>query len=218
MDRKSDAVLQSGPQQLSRRYSDASNVFGFPISANQFQVLETDQSATSSRSTEQRQEGLIDPRTTRQKRWAARGTEAQRAETERATTATVSVENAQGICTTSGSVINPGALQNSSQLFHSFSVGPSGNFAVQSVGPPVHYMLESGIGVSGGDSLLYSDPNCNKRISYAGPEWSAGRPGHTPTRRILACDEHLEDSCAGQDWSAGRPSHRLFGARTAACL
>ena len=218
MDRKSDAVLQSGPQQTSRRYSDASNVFGFPTSANQFQVLETDQSATSSRSTEQRQEGLIDPRTTRQQRWAARGTEAQRTETERATAATVSVENAQGICTTSGSVINPGAIQNSSQLFHSFSVGPSENFAVQSVGHPVHYMLEPGVGVSGGDSLLYSDQICNKRISYAGPERSAGRPGHTPTRRIFACDENIEDSCAGQDWSAGRPSHRLFGARTAACL
>ena len=25
--------------------------------------------------------------------------------------------------------------------------------------------------------------NCNKRISVAGPERSAGRPGHTPTRR-----------------------------------
>ena len=94
MDRKSDAVLQSGPQQTSRRYSDASNVFGFPTSANQFQVLETEQSATSSRSTEQRQEGLIDPRTTRQQRWAARGTEAQRTETERATAATISIENA----------------------------------------------------------------------------------------------------------------------------
>ena len=56
--------------------------------------------------------------------------------------------------------------------------------------------------------------NCNKRISHAGPERSAGRPGHTPTRRILECDENIEDSCAGQDWSAGRPSHRLFGART----
>ena len=80
-------------------------------------------------------------------------------------------------------------------------------------------MLETGVGVNGGgDSLLYSDSICNKRISYAGPERSAGRPGHTPTRRIFACDENIEDNCAGQDWSAGRPSHRLFGARTAACL
>ena len=199
MDRKSDAVLQSGPQKTSRRYSDARNVFGFPTSANQFQVLETEQSATSSRSTEQRQEGLIDPRTTRQRRWAARETEAQRTETERAIDATVSLDNAQGICTTSGSVLNPVAIEKSSQLFHSFSAGPSENVAVPSVGPTIHYMLETCVGVSGGDFSLYSDQICNKRISYAGPEWSAGRPGHTPTRRILACDEHLEDSCAGQD-------------------
>ena len=66
--------------------------------------------------------------------------------------------------------------------------------------------------------MACTDSKCNKRISYAGPERSAGRPGHTPTRRILGCDENIEDSCAGQDWSAGRPSHRLFGARTAACL
>ena len=218
MNGKSAAVLQSEPQKTRRRYSEASNVFGFPTSVNQFQGLETEPGATSSRSIEQKQEGLIDPRTTRQRRWAAQGTEAQRTETEKATVATVLLENAQGICTTSGSVVNPVAIQNSSQLFYSFSAGPSDNFAVSSVGPSVHYLLESGVGVSGGDYSLYSDLNCNKRISHAGPERSAGRPGHTPTRRIFACDENIEDSCAGQDWSAGRPSHRLFGARTAACL
>ena len=121
MDRTNEAVLPSEPQQTVRRNSDASHVFGFPTSANQFQVLETEQSATSSRPSEQRSEGLIDPRTTRQRRWAAQGNEAQRTETEMATAATVSLENAQGICTTSGSVINPVAIQNSSQLFHSFN-------------------------------------------------------------------------------------------------
>ena len=215
MDRTSDAVLQSKPQQTSRQCSDVRNVFGFPTSANQFQSLETEPSAASSRSTEQRPEGLIDPRTTRQRRWAAQGIEAQRTETERAAAATVVEDNAQGICTTSGSVLNPVAIQNSSPLFHSFSAGPSENFAVPSVGHPVHYQLDSG--VSGGDTL-YRDLICNKRISYAGPEWSAGRPGHTPTRRIFACDEHIEDSCAGQEWSAGRPGNRPFGARTSACL
>ena len=76
MNRKSDAVLQSEPQKTSRHYSEASNVFGFPTSVNQFQGLETEPGATSSRSIEQRQEGLLDPRTTRQRRWAAQGTEA----------------------------------------------------------------------------------------------------------------------------------------------
>ena len=58
---------------------------------------------------------------------------------------------------------------------------------------------------------------CNKRISDAGPERSAGRPGHTPTRRNLACGKTIEDSCAGPDWSAGRPGTMPFGARSAAC-
>ena len=219
MKSNSDVVQQSGLQSSRRRHSGTSvpsTVFGFQLSANQFQILNSDQTVSSPRSTEQHQEGLVDPRTTRQWRWSTSGTASQETKTEEALLATVSLENAQGICTTSGSVINPVAIQNSSQLFHSFSAGPSENFTVQSVEQSVKNMLEPG--VSGGESSLYSDLNCNKRISHAGPERSAGRPGHTPTRRILACDEHIEDSCAGQDWSAGRPSHRLFGARTAACL
>ena len=62
-----------------------------------------------------------------------------------------------------------------------------------------------------------TDRICNKRISDAGPERSAGRPGHTPSRRELACEKTIEDSCAGQDWSAGRPGNRPFGASFAAC-
>ena len=57
-------------------------MYGFPISANQFQVLQTEQQAASSRSTEQKEEGLIDPRTTRQRRWAAQGTEGKEAKAE----------------------------------------------------------------------------------------------------------------------------------------
>ena len=81
----------------------------------------------------------------------------------------------------------------------------------------VNYSLDSGVNVGDGDSL-YSDVNCNKRISCAGPERSAGRPGHTPTRRTLACGKLIEDSYAGYDWSAGRPGNRPFGASSAACL
>ena len=150
IDRKSDAVLQSGPQQTIRRYSDANNVFGFPTSANQFQILEIDQSATPSRSIEQRQEGLIDPRTTRQSRWAAQGIEAQRIETERATVATVHYKTAQGT-SSSENFVHPVAIDYSSPFVHSFSADPSENVAVLSVGPTVHYQLDSG--VSGGDSL-----------------------------------------------------------------
>ena len=72
-------------------------------------------------------------------------------------------------------MLNPGAIQNSSQFVNSFSAGPSDNFAVQTVGPTVHYLLEPG--VSGGDYSLYSDLNCNKRISHAGAGEVGGATG-----------------------------------------
>ena len=189
MERKDESVLSSGPQSSRRLHSGTSvpsTVFGFDVSANQFQVLETEQSATSSRSTEQRREGLIDPRTTRQRRWTARETEAQRTETERATAATALLENIQGT-DESGHDLNPVVFENSSPFFHSFSVSSS-DILQQSV-EPVHYLLGTGASV---DDALYrlgvkdvacTLQNCNKRISDAGPERSAGRPGHTPTRR-----------------------------------
>ena len=121
--------------------------------------------------------------------------------------------------------MEPVAVGNSQFFPYSFPASSS-DILLQS-GEPVHYMLETGaLNVDGGTNALYAgesvkdvacmDPNF-KRISYAGPEWSAGRPGHTPIRRILACDKTIEDSCAGQDWSAGRPGNRPFGARSAAC-
>ena len=136
MERKNDAVLSSGSQAVIRRHSGTSvskEVFGFQLSENQFQILNSDQTASYPRSTEQHQEGLVDPRTTRQWRWATRGTASQETKTEEALLATVSLENAQGICTTSGSVINPVAIQNSSQFVNSFSAGPSETFAVPSL-------------------------------------------------------------------------------------
>ena len=88
-----------------------------------------------------------------------------------------------------------------------------------------NFELESGNFVDATDAVYSNsvidvecmDGHCNKRISTAGPEWSAGRPGHTPIRRDFACVSQLEDRCAGPERSAGRPSHRLFGARLPAC-
>ena len=114
--------------------------------------------------------------------------------------------------------MDPGVSVQCSQFFidHSFSASSADILPVQSV-EHVNYSLDSGVNVGGGDSL-YTDFKCNKRISCAGPETSAGRPGHTPTRRRLACRKLIEDSYAGQDWSAGRPGNRPFGASSAACL
>ena len=203
MDRKSESVLPSGPQSSRRQHSGTSvsnAVFGFDLAENQFQILNSDQTASAPRSTEQHQEGLVDPRTTRQWRWAMRGTASQETKTEEALLATASLETAQGICTPSGSVINPVAIDYSSQSVHSLSAGPS-------FGPSVHYLLEPGVS-GGGDDSLYGDLICNKRISYAGPERSAGRPGTMPFgARTSACLPTQAVCISGPYGSASQQSH-----------
>ena len=169
------------------------------------------------------EEGLVDPRSTRLSRLAAPRAEDQGTLADGRIPATVPIDrDAQGTFV-SGDCVDPVVFETCSQFFtHSFSACPSDILNSQSVGP-VHYLLESGAVVD--DVLYYEDVNdvactdlkCNKRISVAGPERSAGRPGHTPTRCDLACEKTIEDSCAGHDWSAGRPGNRPFGARTAAC-
>ena len=220
MKSKSDSVAPKGPQSSRRRISggiNVSEVYGFPIVENQFALFQSDQSTESQLST-QREVGLVDPRTTRHLRWATQQAVDQEAKTKQAESATVSsLSNTQGI-SNSGTNVNPVVLEDCSQIFidHSFSASSVDILPVQSV-EHVKYSLDSGVNVGGGDSL-YSDFKCNKRISCAGPERLAGRPGHTPTRRTLACGKLVEDSYAGQDWSAGRPGNRPFGASTAACL
>ena len=104
--------------------------------------------------------------------------------------------------------MDPVVSKTCSQFFtHSLSACPPNILDLQS-GGNVQNLLE--FGAVADDALYYhdvddvvcTDGKCNKRISVAGPERSAGRPGHTPTRRILACGNIIEDSCAGQDWSA----------------
>ena len=216
MDTNNDSVTGKGPRSSSRQHSGgnfASEVFGFPLSTNQFSTLQSELPAVSQRPV-QEEEGLVDPRKTRLLRWTTQRTEDKEAKTEGAVSATVQLANNAQEIVDSGTCFQPVAFENSSSFFNSFSASPSDTFPMQSVGP-VHYVLDSG--VVGGDSL-YGDLKCNKRISNAGPEWSAGRPGHTPTRRLLACGKTIEDSYAGQDWSAGRPGNRPFGASTAAFL
>ena len=229
MDINSDPVVRDRPQSTVHRpqneRSSISTVFGFSVIQNQFQLLQS----AEFQSPGQREEGLVDPRTTRHLRQAARrATEDQETLNSGNTSFTVHLENpAQDICT-SDICVKPVAVGNTSQFFpYSFSASSS-DILLQS-GELVHYMLGNGaVNVDGGKDALYTigmnvkdvtcmDPNF-KRISNAGPEWSAGRPGHTPTRRILACDKTIEDSVAGQDWSAGRPGDRPFGASTVPCL
>ena len=111
--------------------------------------------------------------------------------------------------------MDPGVSVQCSQFFENSFLACSPDILSQQSGGNVQYLLGDGVNV--GDELCDS-LKCNKRISCAGPEWSVGRPGHTPTRRQIACEKLVEDSCAGQEWSAGRPGNRPFGASTAACL
>ena len=197
-------------------------MLGFPTVANQFNVLESNQTADFQCPREEEEVGLVDPRTTRHLRAAASRAEVRGRQAAVQQPVTVHYSSdAQGI---SGTCVEPVTSESCSSLFvdNSFSASPVDILSLQSAGP-VHYTL--GTGAIGDDALYTVDVedvactlnNCNKRISNAGPERSAGRPGHTPIRRTLACEQNIEDRCAGQDWSAGRPDLTSFGASSAAC-
>ena len=212
-------MAQRSPQSPNRSCSGESSIntiFGFPVDQNQFKVLQSNQPVESQRSTK-REEGLVDPRTTRLQRLAAQRTEDTRDQAvEELTTTVPTCSTAQGIV--DSDCVEPDAIRNCSQFFpYSFPACSPNILSLQS-GGNVQNMLDSGAAVNVGDDSLYDSLKCNKRISCAGPEWSAGRPGHMPTRRTFACEKLVEDSCAGQDWSAGRPGNMPFGASTAACL
>ena len=73
MDFPHDSVTQNSPYTVNRRLSgdtSVSEVFGFPIAANQFSNLQVSQPAKT-QCQEQEDVGLVDPRTTRHLRIAA---------------------------------------------------------------------------------------------------------------------------------------------------
>ena len=71
MEPVSDPVVREGPQSSNRQprseRTPASAVFGFPVAANQYAVLQS----AEFQSQGPREEGLVDPRTTRHLRQAA---------------------------------------------------------------------------------------------------------------------------------------------------
>ena len=138
MDYTNDLVAQQRPHSFNRRPSGgtpASEMFGFSVSENQFNVL----LPAVSQSQAQDEEGLVDPRSTRLLRLAARRAEDQGTLVDGGVPATVIVNrDAQGILA-SGYCIDPVVSAISSQFFtHSFSAGPSDILNLQSVGS-VHY-------------------------------------------------------------------------------
>ena len=99
MESTSDSVAQKGPHSIKRRPNGGlsiSEVLGFPMSNNQFSVLQTVQTAEF-QSQSLREEGLVDPRSTRLTRLAARRVEDQGTLAHRGFPATVLVfRDAQG--------------------------------------------------------------------------------------------------------------------------
>ena len=107
------------PSQLPRTQISSRTVYGFPVSSNQYQLLEDSRSAEST-SSKQVQDRLVDPRTTRLAR--------QRAAREIAEQGTLKNLSSEGICSIvppindaqgifdSGSCVKPVA----SEIHHSF--------------------------------------------------------------------------------------------------
>ena len=187
---KSDAQRRPNqPSQLPRTEIPSSSVYGFPVLVNPFQSLQELQLAVSTNQS-QIQDRLIDPRKTRLARLQAarRDAEQETLETlssERIFDTVPLVQDVQGTSTSEG-IDQPVASGICSQFFpHSLFVSQSNILRVQS-GGIVQNLLDTGVVVD--DALYTSSLNdvtctneiCNKRISYAGQERSAGQPSHTP--------------------------------------
>ena len=85
MKSKSDSVPPVRPPPARHRNSggeSASEVFGFTVDENQFAVLQSEQTAVCQRSTEQREVGLVNPRTTRHLRWSTQQAANREAQTK----------------------------------------------------------------------------------------------------------------------------------------
>ena len=198
----SKKAAQKGSQLCNHRPSGgnlASEVFGFPVATNQFRVL----SPTESQSQLQREEGLVDPRSTRLSRLVAQRAEAQGTMGDGEILATVLIErDAQGTFV-SDDCVDPVVSEFSSQIVsHSLPACPPDIMESQS-GGNVHYLL--GTGAIFDDALYYhnvndvacTDETCNKRISVAGMERSAGRPGNRPFGASSAACPSPITACLG---------------------
>ena len=180
----------------------SSSVFGFPVSVNQYQLLQDSRSAVS-QSSRQNEDKLIDPRSTRLSRQqAARGTEEQGTlYTEGILNTVPPVNDAQGIFD-SRDCVEPVASGNNHSFFpHSLS-GSAPDFLESQSGGNVQNLLEIGVY----DDAMYNDDvnevtcmerNICKRISNAGQEWSAGRPGNRPIIIGARTAARNTDTCLG---------------------
>ena len=136
---KSDSRAQNSPSSVHHRPSGGTSmetVLGFPITANQFNVLETNQTAEFQCLREEEEVGLVDPRTTRHLRAAASRAEIRGRQAEIQTPATVHYHSrdAQGIL--SGTCVEPVTSEICSSFFvdNSFSTSLVDILSLQSAG------------------------------------------------------------------------------------
>ena len=118
MDFPHDSMTQNSPQAVNRRFSgntSVSEVFGFPVAANQFSILQSSQPAET-QCQEQEEVGLVDPRTTRHLRIAAQRADDMESQADVGSSTTVSTHrNTQGILY-SGNLVNPVVAGDGSQF------------------------------------------------------------------------------------------------------
>ena len=142
---RSDSRAQNSPSSVHRRPSGGNNeetVLGFPVNANQFNLLASNQTADSQCPREEEEVGLVDPRTTRHLRRAASRAETRGRQADVQQPATVHYSSdAQG---TSGTCVEPVASESCSSFFvdNSFSASPVDILDLQSAGPvQIHWEL-----------------------------------------------------------------------------
>ena len=125
MEPVSDPVVRKEPQASNRRPRSEripASVFGFPVAANQYSVLQS----AEFQSPGQGEEGLVDPRTTRHLRQAAARAGNWEKMEAGGNSFAVLVENPAQEIFDSETCVEPVAVGNSSQFFpYSFSASSS---------------------------------------------------------------------------------------------
>ena len=183
----SNPVVREKPPSLRRQpiseRTPTSTMFGFPVAANQYTVLQS----AEAQSLGPRSEGLVDPRTTRHLRQAAGQAGNREMIDSRGNSFAVHVENPAQANFDHDACVEPVAVGITSQ-FIPYSLSASSPDILLQSGEPVHYMLGSGTGAVNFDGdAMYDEhvndvactdfKNCNKRISCCGAGLVGGATG-----------------------------------------
>ena len=184
----SETIAQKRPNPSTQRPKSeipSNAMLGFPVSTNKFNVLQESESAVSTNQV-QDEDSLVNPGSTRlQKLQATRRAEEQETLLTEGIFETIAHwNNDEQEIVPSGDCVEPVSSGTHPAFIHSLSVSPTDILSAQSVG---NQNFELGTGDC--DDAIYisnvNDVDCtntiyNKRISYAGQDWSTGQPGNRP--------------------------------------